>query len=75
MSGHWTLLLYKISNYVSHNFGVQTEEQERQEEELEKWTFCHISHVSSQILTKQLILIDLSYHCGVKSGLSLKENF
>ena len=23
-----------------------------QEEELEKWTFCHISHVSGPILTK-----------------------
>ena len=43
--------------------GIQTEEQERQEE-LKKWTFCHISHVSGPILTNFYVLIhiDLSYH-------------
>ena len=39
----------------------------RQEEELEKWTFCHISHVNGLIQTKLLvdIHIDLGYHPAV----------
>ena len=37
---------------ISHTlFGIQTEEQEQEEEELEKWTFCHISYVSGRILS------------------------
>ena len=30
----------------------QQQQEEAEEEELEKWTFCHISHVSGPILTK-----------------------
>ena len=52
MSGHWTLLMYKISDYGFWDNGIQTEERERRQEELEKWTFCHISHISGPILTK-----------------------
>ena len=30
----------------------QQQQQQEAEEELEKWTFCHIFHVSGPILTK-----------------------
>ena len=45
---------------------IQTEEQ-RQQEELEKWTFAIISHVNILIQTKFLvdIHVDLSYHPAV----------
>ena len=39
------------SSYGFKDTGIQTKEQE-QEEELGKWIFCHISHVSCPILTK-----------------------
>ena len=43
--------------------GFKLQNKERHEE-FEKWTFCHISHVSGPILTKFKvhIHIDLGYH-------------
>ena len=51
-------------------FGIQTEEQERQGE-LEKWTFCHISHVKGPIHTKIYVDIhnNLSCHPAVSVNL------
>ena len=54
------------TSYGCRDTGIQTEEQEWQqrEEQLEKWTLCHISHVSGPIHTKVCvdILINLGYH-------------
>ena len=47
-------LCAKFQTCTSYGFwvtGFETE-QEEVEEELEKWTFCHIFHVSGPILTK-----------------------
>ena len=50
-SHHGTQPVCKVST------GFETEQQQEEEvevevEELEKWTFCHISHLSYPILTK-----------------------
>ena len=45
----------KISDLYLLQVLFETEEEEEEEkkaEELEKWTFCHISHISCAILTK-----------------------
>ena len=70
--GHQTLLVYKFQTCTSYGFqdtGIQTEEeqQRQQQEELEKLTFCHISHVNGPIQTKFLIdiHIDLGYNPAV----------
>ena len=53
-------LFAKFQIWTPYGFwdtGFETEQQQQQEEEeaeeeLEKWTFCHISHESGPILTK-----------------------
>ena len=48
-------LYAKFQIWTSYGFwdtGFETEEQQQEAEELEKWTFCHISHDSGPILTK-----------------------
>ena len=55
------LTVFEIQGFKLKN------KNDKRQEELEKWTVCHISHVSGPILTKYEvhIHIDLSYHSMV----------
>ena len=65
---HVNYIVYKHFDKSLH-VGIQTEEDrgQRQQGDLEKWTFCCITHVNGPIQTKFLVDIhnDLGYHPAV----------